>query len=253
MPLTTPSLATVTAGEPVTAQGWNQLVTGLTALYGAVIALGGGTLEVTVNTQIPAPAGATATVVPLPAADVVAEPLGEGRPVRAIPPFGSRIAHLLVGLTDGPWRIHVQADGFTAEARDVTLPADNPPVVSMTRAGVVVPDLFGTSMQAALDQIRALGIDADLILDTTGREVSRTAVPPEYVDAPVLLQFPAAAAVVPTGTGRVRLVVASALRRDPVVTMPSLAGLSLTEAQQVLERLGLRLGSTTIRQTAPRP
>jgi len=153
MPLTTPSLATVTAGEPVTAQGWNQLVTGLTALYGAVIALGGGTLEVTVNTQIPAPAGATATVVPLPAADVVAEPLGEGRPVRAIPPFGSRIAHLLVGLTDGPWRIHVQADGFTAEARDVTLPADNPPVVSMTRAGVVVPDLFGTSMQAALSSV----------------------------------------------------------------------------------------------------
>src|SRR5215471_4987806 len=121
MPLTTPSLATVTAGEPVTAQGWNQLVTGLTALYTAVIALGGGMLEVTVNTQIPVPTGAAGTlptVIQLPAAIVVAEPLGEGRPVRAIPPFGSRTAHLLVGLTDGQWRVHVQADGFTAEARD---------------------------------------------------------------------------------------------------------------------------------------
>jgi hypothetical protein len=251
MSLTTPSLAQVTAGEPVTAQGWNQLVVGLTGLYDAVIALGGATLDVTVNTQVPAPAGATdttPTIMPLPDADVVAEPLGEGRPVRAIPPFGTRTAHLLVGLTEGSWRVHVQADGFTSDIRDVTVPSD-PLVVTLTSAGVVVPDLFGVSMQAALDRLRALGIDADLILDTTGREVSRTAVPPEYVDAPILMQLPSAAAVVPTGTGRVKLVVASALRRDPVVTMPSLAGLSLSEAQQVLDRLGLRLGQTTIRQT----
>jgi beta-lactam-binding protein with PASTA domain len=45
----------------------------------------------------------------------------------------------------------------------------------------------------------------------------------------------------------VRLVVASALRRDPVITMPSLVGLSLTEAQQVLDRLGLVLGQSNVR------
>jgi hypothetical protein len=42
-------------------------------------------------------------------------------------------------------------------------------------------------------------------------------------------------------------VVASALRRDPVVTMPSLTGLSLSEAQEVLERIGLVLGETSLR------
>jgi hypothetical protein len=179
---------------------------------------------------------------------VLAEPLGEGRPVRALPPFGTRTAHLLSGLTDGPWRVHVQAPGFTREVREVTLPHPDPLAVALTRSGALVPDLFSVSLRAAMDQVRALGIDTDLVLDTTGREISRTALPAEYVDAPVLGQLPDAGAVVPSGTGRVRLLVASALRRDPVVTMPSLAGLSLTEAGQVLERLGLRLGTTTIRE-----
>jgi beta-lactam-binding protein with PASTA domain len=101
-------------------------------------------------------------------------------------------------------------------------------------------------MPAALEQLHAAGIDADMILDTTGREISRTSVPPEYADSPILFQLPAAGIVVPTGTGRVRLVVASALRRDPVVTMPSLTGLSLSEAQEVLERIGLVLGETSL-------
>lgn len=237
MPLTAPALATVTPGEPVTAQGWNAIVNGLGALYEAVIALGGGSLDVTVTSDGSA----------VNDAEVIAEPLGEGRPVRALPPFGTRTTHLLVGLTDGPWRIHAQAEGFSAQALEVTLPSTDPVSFALTHSGVVIPDLFGMSLQGALDQVRALGIDADIVLDTTGREVSRAAVPPEYVDAPVLLQLPEAGTVVPTGTGRVRLAVASALRRDPVVTMPSIIGLTLAEAQDVLERVGLHLGTSSIR------
>jgi len=245
MSLTTPALATVTAGEPVTAQGWNAIVNGLTALYEAVIALGGATLDVSVSRAT------TGGTEPVPDAVVVAEPLGEGRPVRALPPFGTRTTFLLVGLTDGPWRIHVQAEGMSAQAKDVTLPSADPVTITLTADGVVVPDLFGVSLQGALDQVRALGIDADIVLDTTGREVSRTAVPAEYVDAPVLLQLPSAGTVVPTGTGRVRLAVASALRRDPVVTMPSIIGLTLAEAQQALESIGLHLGTTDLRDAGP--
>jgi hypothetical protein len=238
MPLTKPPLATVSPGEPVTAQGWNALVSGLSTLYDAVLALGGAALDVAVTG-----AGGGA----LPHAQVIAEPLGEGRAVAALPPFAARTAHLLVGLTDGAWRVHVSAPGFTTEVRDVTLPAGEPLAVTLGVAGVVVPDLFGIGTRAALDAVRALGIDADILLDTTGREVSRTALPPEYVDSPVLLQLPDPGTVVPAGTGRVRLVVASALRREPVVTMPSLIGLSLSEAQEVLERVGLVLGETNLR------
>lgn len=238
MPVTKPPLATVSPGEPVTAQGWNAMVNGLSALYDAVIALGGAALDVAVT----GPDGA-----PVSHASIVAEPLGEGRPVRALPPFGGRVVHLLVGLTDGPWRVHVSAPGFGTEVREVTLPTSEPLAVALEVSGVIVPDLFGLATRAAIDTTRSLGIDVDAILDTTGREVSRLSLPPEYVDAPVLLQLPHAGTVVPLGTGRVRLVVASALRREPVVTMPSLIGLSLTEAQEVLERVGLVLGESNLR------
>jgi hypothetical protein len=235
MPLTKPTLTGVSGGEPITAQGWNAIVSGLDGLYDAVIALGGATLEVPVTG--PAPEDVV----------VVAEPLGEGRPVRALPPFGTRAGHLLVGLTDGPWRVHVAAHGYVTESRDVTLPSTDPLPVTLTTNGVVVPDFFGVPTRAVLDRLRALGIEADALLDTTGREVSRVALPPEYADAPVLFQLPQAGTVVPVGSGRVRLVVASALRRDPVVTMPSLIGLSMSEARQVLDRLGLVLGETSVR------
>jgi hypothetical protein len=237
MPLTKPPLTTVSPGEPVTAQGWNALVDGLSAIFDAVIALGGASLEVQV----------TEGITLLGDAVVVAEPLGEGQSVQALPPAGTRVAHLLVGLTDGPWRIHVRADGFVTETREVTMPRTEPLAVAMTIAGVRVPDLFGVSARGALDQLRAAGIDADMLLDTTGREVSRTALPPEYVDSPILFQLPAAGTVLPTGTGRVRLVVASALRREPVVTMPSLIGLTLGEATSALEALGLRVGASSVR------
>jgi hypothetical protein len=235
MPLTRPTLASVSPGEPLTAQAWNSLVNGLTGLYDAVIALGGATLEVEVTG--PDPQDVT----------VIAEPLGEGRATEALPPFGTRTRHLLVGLTDGPWRVHVRAAGFATQQREVTMPVTDPVAVALSVDGVVVPDFFGQPVRGVLDKLRSLGIDADALLDTTGREVSRTSLPPEYVDAPVLLQLPEAGAVVPAGTGRVRLVVASALRRDPVVTMPSLVGLSLTEAKQVLDRLGLVLGQSNVR------
>jgi hypothetical protein len=235
MPLTRPTLASVNPGEPLTAQAWNSLVNGLTGLYDAVIALGGATLEV----EVTGPVAQDATVI--------AEPLGEGRATEALPPFGTRTRHLVVGLTDGPWRVHVSAPGFATQQREVTMPVQDPVAVALTVDGVVVPDFFGQPVRGVLDKLRSLGIDADSLLDTTGREVSRSTLPPEYVDSPVLLQLPEAGAVVPSGTGRVRLVVASALRRDPVVTMPSLVGLSLTEAKQVLDRLGLVLGQSNVR------
>jgi hypothetical protein len=235
MPVTKPTLTSVNPGDPLTAQGWNAVVGGLSGLYDAVIALGGATLEVEVTGPDPLQAV------------VIAEPLGEGRATEALPPYGERTRHLLVGLTDGPWRVHVSARGFATQKREITMPQTEPLAVQLDVDGVVVPDFFGQPVRGVLDQIRSLGIDADALLDTTGREVSRTALPPEYVDSPVLLQLPDAGSVVPSGTGRVRLVVASALRRDPVVTMPSLVGLSLSEAKQVLDRLGLVLGQSNVR------
>jgi beta-lactam-binding protein with PASTA domain len=123
-----------------------------------------------------------------------------------------------------------------------------PLVVELARAGVVVPDLYGAGFRSAVTTLQGAGLDVDVAFDTTGREVSKTAIPPEYDGAPVLVQQPDAGAVVAAAT-RVRIVVASPLRRDPVVTMPSLVGLTLTETREVLERLGLQIGTTTVRST----
>lgn len=234
MTLTEPALPRVTPGEPVTAEGWNGLVTGLRDLYRAVIALGGAAVDVEVTGH------------PAPDVEVFAEPLGAGRPVQALPPFGARTRHQLVGLTEGSWRVHVTGTGCVPEIRDITVPRPEVLGVALRASGPVVPDLFNVPAQQALLDLSGAAIGVRLIVDTTGREVSFTTLPPEYANAPVLAQLPAAGTVLPEG-GTVRLVVASALRREPVVVMPSLIGLSLAEAQQALEAVGLRVGRTDVR------
>jgi hypothetical protein len=233
----------------VTAEGWNALVDGLTTLYQAVISLSGATLSLDVAVTGQTGAEKTASA-PLPDADVIAEPIGGGSAIRAVPPFGTRSAHLLAGLAVGDWRVSVQAPGYTTELLSVTLPAKDPLAVTLARAGTVVPDVFGTGLQAALDQLAALGIALHIVLDTVGGEVSRTNVPAEYVKAPVLAQSPPPDAVLPA-SGRVSLVVASPLQRQLAVDMPVLTGLTIAQAQAVLEQLGLRLGSSTVYPIPP--
>jgi hypothetical protein len=241
MPLTKPALANVTPGQPVTAQAWNTIVDGLGTLYDAVLAIGTGVLQVRVE------AGGN----PLPGAQVVGVPLGEGNPIVALPLYGDVTTYELTGVTPGNWRILVQAPGFAAETRDVTAPATEPLVVSLTPAGVVVPDLFGVAAQEALARLQTLGLSVDLILDITGHEVSRATLPPQYQNSPVLLQLPEAGSVLDPASQRVRLVVAAAIEQLPVVTMPSLIGLSQDEVATVLNQLGLVLGTTTVRNLPP--
>ena len=113
----------------------------------------------------------------------------------------------------------------------------------------MVPDLFGESGQDALAALGTAGLSVELILDIMGREVSRSPLPPQYQNQPVLLQLPAAGTVVDPAAQRLRLVMAAAIEQTPVVTMPSLVGLSADEVGAVLNQLGLVLGRTTTRRT----
>ena len=237
--LVKPPLADVSPGQPVTAQGWNELVDGLSDLYDEVLALGTGALEVSVVDDAD----------PVPDALVTATPVGDGHPTDAIGPFPGRSTYTLVGLSDGNWTVHVEAPGYTTQSIEVSMPREEPLPVNLVVNGSVMPDLFGRELRSALADLSGSDIGVDLIFDTTGRELPRASLPPEYDSAPVLLHTPLAGAVVANGSRDVRLVVASAIRRDPVVVMPSLIGLTYDEAGEVLERLGLRLGTSTIRKT----
>lgn len=242
MALTKPALANVNPGEPVTAQGWNAIVNGLDDLYDAVLAIGTGTLQVSVQ----------AAGKPVAGASVVAVPLAGGTPVSAIPLHGDVKTYELTGVNPGNWRVFVQADGFKPEQTDVTVPPSTSPVpVNLTLAGVVVPDLFGVAAQDALAQLATAGLSVDLILDITGHEVSRVSLPPQFQNAPVLAQLPDAGTVVDPASGRVRLVLATAIDQVPTVTMPSLIGLTADEVATVLNQLGLVLGRTTVRSIVP--
>jgi hypothetical protein len=237
VPLVKPPLATVQPGHPVTAQGWNAIVSALDALYDAVLAIGSGSVTVSVQ----------ADGQPVAGAQVVAEPAGEGQPVDGLPLFGTRTTYLVAGVSDGAWRIYVSAAGYVPQVIDVNVPASAPVVVNLARAGKVVPDLFGQPLQGALATLSGAGLDVDIILDALGQEVSRTQVPAEAQNSPVLLHFPAAGEVVDPATTRLQIVVAAALREEPIVTVPSLVGLTQAEASRALEKVGLRLGKITVR------
>ena len=236
MSLTKPAIAEAIPGAPITAQAWNEIVGGVDDLFDALLALGTGVAEIRPTHDGDVVAGAI----------VVAEPLGEGNPAAAIPPFGPRSSYTIAGVNPGNWRIHVAVGGFNTETREVELPLDAPLVVELTLAGSRVPDVFGEPVSEVVQLFAELGLDVERIIDTTGREISPFDIPADQTDSPVLMQLPPAGAVVPS-TGDVRLVVAAPVRRTSTVTMPSLVGLTYDEVVEVLQRIGLRVGRTTTR------
>jgi PASTA domain len=236
MALTKPALTNVQPGEPVTAQGWNTLVNGLSDLFDAVLAFGQGVLDVSVLDNS----------TPVPHARVTAVPAtGDLTPIEAVPLYGSVETYTVVGVTAGVWHVFVDADGYQAQNQDVTIPAGGPLVFNLVR-GTVVPDLFGVGLQDALAQLTSNNLNVDVILDVLGHEVPKTSVPPQYSNQPILDQLPPAGTIVDPASQLLRLVVSTALDQTPAVTMPSLVGLSIEEVTSVLSGLGLTVGKTTI-------
>lgn len=237
MALTKPALATVKAGDPVTAQAWNTIVNGVSDLYDAVLAFGHGVLDVSVLFNGDAVSGAHVVAVPA---------TGDLTPIEAVQLYGTVTTYTVVGVTAGQWHVFVSAPGFQSQTQDVTIPASGQIVFNLVAAGVVVPDLFGVTAQDALTQLAALNLNVDVILDVLGHEVPKTSLPPQYQNQPILDQLPPAGTVVDPTAQRLRLVVATALDQAPVVTMPSLVGLSYDEVASVLDGLGLKVGKTTV-------
>jgi len=233
MALIKPAIADAEPGGPITAQAWNEIVGGVDDLFDAVLAIGTGLAEVEV----------VENGNEIPGAVIVAEPLGEGNPVIAVPPFGSRTAHSIVGVNPGNWRLHIHAEGYKTEVRDVELPLDDRLIVQVGRTGPQLPDVFGLGAVAAVKKLAASDIEVERLIDTIGHEISPFDIPADQSDSPVLMQLPEPGTSMTPGS-RVRLVIAGAVRRENTVTMPSLVGLEYDEVVEVLDRLGLRIGQT---------
>ncbi|MEM9519502.1 MAG: hypothetical protein AAGA37_09285 [Actinomycetota bacterium] len=241
MALEKPPLAEASPGAPITAQAWNDIVTGLGDLYDAVLAFGSATVRVD-----PQLAGVT-----VPGARVIAEAASiEANPVAALPPIGPRTEYLLAGIAPGEWRIRVEAPGLQSAITSVIeLPTSEPVVVEMEAAGPVVPDVFGMTVLEARAKLNDAGVITDRLrlIDTAGLELSAHDVPTDHTNSEVLVQTPGPQAVLVSAETPVRLVIAAPLVQTETVTMPSLIGLTINEATSALQALGLTIADTQVR------
>ena len=231
MPLVKPSLANVTAGQPVTAQAWNAIVSGLGALYDAVLALGTNTLDVNV----------TDGAAPIVDAQVVAVP-ASGPPIVAVPPRGGGTAFTLPNLAPGQWTVHVTARGYGAGQATATIPASSALTIALAAATKVMPDLLGRTASEAVAQLGTDGVQLDQLLDVTGDEVSKTALPANRASSRVLFQFPLPGTRVTAASAKTRLLL-SAEAEVQIAAVPSLVGMNYAQLVKALTDAGLKLGN----------
>jgi hypothetical protein len=220
----------VRPGEPVTAQGWNDIVRALAGIVAFLQSTTGARMRVILgNTDVDR---ARVRVTAIGA---------DGSVTDAAAPVPPDDAFTLQNLIPGAYTVRAEAPGFTPATAAITVPATAPVTLTMQRAAPAMPALFGRELAQALSTLQTANIVVNRVLDVTGREIAPANPAPEFRGSPVLLQLPAVGEPVPAGTGA-QLVVAAALEIEPTIEMPSLAGLSLAEVRKVLDELGLVLG-----------
>ena len=227
----------VNPGEPVTAQAWNVIVNAIVAISNYLDTTEASSLQVTITNAQADPQRTRVTAT-----------RDDGGVFAAVAPAPPATNWVFTGLRSGPYAVRVEAHGFAPKVQQVTVPSADPVSITLTPDGAFMPKLFGLTLQAAMQELTNLNIAVDRILDVAGREVAPGNPAAEHRDSPVLLQIPASGEAVPP-SGRANLVIAATLEVEAAVEVPSLAGLTLTEAQKALESLGLVLGKVVTKQT----
>ncbi len=229
----------VQAGEPLTAEAWNQIIEGLRAVNNHLRTAVSSTLKVAIgNTDIdPAELLVTASRVDGPQVFQAVLDLQ-----------AANLVFAFSALPAGVYTVRVAAPGFTVGSRSVSLPEEEDIELTLVPDGAVMPSVFGQNLGQGLKILGDRAIQVARILDITGQDVAPANPGPDFADAPILAQVPPAGVAVPAAVG-VSLVIAATLREQPAVEMPSLAGLSLSEARQALESVGLVLGEVITKKS----
>jgi len=229
----------VKAGEPVTAQGWNEIVKAVVALTQYLETSEASSLRVKVT---------NADADPLQTRVTAAR--DDGLTAEAVAPVTPGGEFVFGALKPGAYTVRAAAAGFEEASAPVTIPADATLNLTMKAAAVKMPSIFGLELPAALATLKTAKITVGRIVDVAGREVAPANPGTEYSTSLVLLQLPDAGEYV-TPAITAQLVVAASLVAEAAVEMPSLVGLTQAEAQKALESIGLVLGKVIVKQ--PRP
>lgn len=228
---------TVLPGEPVTAQGWNEIVVAIAAIVQYLQTTQASAVRVAIGNADLDPASARVTAT-----------AASGAAFQAVRPIPPDTHFIFSGLPPGPYTVRAEAPGFNAATTSITVPVAGAVSISLERAGSFMPLVFGQELAAGLAQLRNANIAVSRVIDVAGRDVPPANPGPEYTDSPVLMQFPAPGQVVGPGASA-QLIVAAALEVEAAVEMPPLAGLTLAEAQRALEGLGLVLGRVVTKRS----
>jgi hypothetical protein len=231
MPVNVPPSRTVNPGEPLTADAWNAIVAGIVALTQYLNATEAIGVHVVIHNAGLTGARVTAT-------------RDDGLTFEAVQPIPPGTDYILAGLRPGAYTIRVDAAGFQTSTAAVTVPVAAPVEFTLQPSGAFMPDLFGMTLRAGLQELSSRHIATGRILDVVGRDVAPANPGSNYLDQPLIAYLPAAGTAVPPD-GQVQLVVSAPLQVQPSVEVPSLAGLSLSEAQKALEAIGLIVGKVT--------
>ena len=228
----------VNAGEPVTAEGWNVIVKGIIALTDYLNSTEASSLKVSL----------TNVGLAVSSARVIAT-RADGVSFEAVAPVPPETNFVFSGLAAGPYTIRAEVPGFDAATKAVTSPTSEVVPLTLTPRGAFMPAVFGSTLQSALTQLKNVNIAVSRVLDVTGRDIAPANPGAENNDSPVLAQIPGAGVpVAPDGSAQ--LVIATSLQIQSSIEIPSLAGLTLAEAQKALEGLGLALGKVVTKQKA---
>lgn len=228
----------VTAGEPVTAQAWNDLVNGIAALYAYIEASEASAVKVQLgNTGLDLGSVRVAAV------------RDDGIAFDAVDPVPPGTLFTFPGLKPGAYQLRAEAPGYEPATLAVVVPVDGSlgtQNLTLAKQGEFMPYLFGQSLQEALNALSALKIAVDQVLDVTGTSVPVAKPGAAYTESLVLMQFPPPGIAVIPGQAA-QLVISAALQAESSVEMPSLTGLTLAEATKALEVLGLKVGKVQTR------
>jgi hypothetical protein len=228
----------VNPGEPITSQGWNVIVSAIVAITNYLTSTEASVLKIAITNSGLDPNTTRVTAS-----------RDDGVTFQAVAPVPPGTNYIFSGLRPGTFTIRAEAPGFTPLTQTVTVPSTDPVNLTLVAVGAVAPELFGSTLQAALQQLKNLNISVSRILDVVGRDVAPANPGSEYNNAPVLAQIPAHGTPVAPNEN-MQLVVAAALQVQPSIEIPPLFGLTLAEAQKALEGIGLVLGTVTTKQKA---
>jgi PASTA domain len=238
MAITHPPLINATPGDPITSEAWNNLIISIKTLYEKQNqSTSQLTISVTDDKDNQVIKNAQITLTSEKMSPIIAGYAG-----------ADIKRYIVTDISKGNYKLVVEAENYAVETREIVIPEGNESVdtrIEMTKIvqQKTMANYFGLSLVAADTAIKEAGFLLNRIIDSHGKELTQADIKDAGADIKVINQVPEAGLLHKAG-GPVALLVSAKTAVEKRVTVPDLKGLSLNEARNALEDMGLVLGET---------